>query len=163
MAAPSDHNISADPMFVRNPGPGLDGQTATADDDRGDLRLQLTSPAIDAGINAAVPVGTTTDLAGGPRFCDVATTADTGSGAPPVVDMGAYEVLSLVITGTQGNDTISASASADTLTITTNGSASSYPLSSQLRLRIDGLGGHDLITVDPSVFVPCTIYGGGWK
>jgi len=51
----------------------------------GDLRLQLTSPAIDAGNNAAVPPGVTTDLDGNPRFVDF-----TGRGNA-IVDMGAYE------------------------------------------------------------------------
>jgi hypothetical protein len=48
----------------------------------GNLRLQLTSPAIDAGNNAAVPSGVTTDLDGNPRIFGVA------------VDMGAYESMS---------------------------------------------------------------------
>jgi hypothetical protein len=64
------------------------------DDDWGDLRLQTSSPCIDAGDNVAVPVGITTDLAGGLRFVDVPATPDTGNpGDPPkaVVDMGAYE------------------------------------------------------------------------
>jgi hypothetical protein len=82
-------NIDADPLFVRDPDPG-DGDWTTPDDnDYGDLRLQSTSPAIDAGFNAAITI--TTDLAGNPRFVDLPTVSDTGSGAPPIVDMGAYE------------------------------------------------------------------------
>ena len=73
-------NIDADPRFVRNPDPG-----------DGDLSLLPSSPAIDAGDNGAVPPGVTTDLAGNPRFLDVATVPDTGAGTPPIVDMGAYE------------------------------------------------------------------------
>jgi uncharacterized repeat protein (TIGR01451 family) len=57
----------------------------------GNLRLQLTSPAIDAGNNAAVPAGVTTDLDGNPRFVDIPAVPDTGNGTPPIVDMGAYE------------------------------------------------------------------------
>ncbi len=49
------------------------------------------SPVIDAGNNAAVPAGVTVDLAGQPRFVDDPTTADTGVGAAPIVDLGAYE------------------------------------------------------------------------
>jgi predicted outer membrane repeat protein len=71
-------NMDADPLFVDAPG--------------GSLRLKLTSPAIDAGDNSAVPSGVTTDLGGNPRFVDIPTVADTGSGTPPIVDMGAYEV-----------------------------------------------------------------------
>jgi hypothetical protein len=90
---PGTGNINSDPLFVRNPSPGPDGIWGTADDDYGDLRLQLASPCIDAGNNAAVPAGVTTDLAGVPRFLDVPAKADTGLGTAPIVDMGAYETL----------------------------------------------------------------------
>lgn len=70
-------NINADPLFVDAAG--------------GDLRLQLTSPAIDAGNNAAMPSGVLTDLLGFPRLIDIASVPDTGNGTPPLVDMGAYE------------------------------------------------------------------------
>jgi hypothetical protein len=69
-------NIDADPLFV--------------DSANGDLHLDLTSPAIDAGNNLSVTV--TTDLDGNPRFSDIPTVPDTGNGTPPIVDMGAYEV-----------------------------------------------------------------------
>ncbi len=65
-------NIDADPLFVNA--------------DAGNLRLQENSPAIDAGLNSAVPAGVTTDLDGNPRFVDF-----TGRGTA-IVDMGAYEV-----------------------------------------------------------------------
>ena len=90
-------NIDADPLFV--------------DAAAGNLRLQLTSPAVDAGNNAAVPASVTTDLDGNPRFVDIPTVPDTGNGAPPIVDMGAYEVplnrapvftSTPVLTATQG-------------------------------------------------------------
>ena len=71
-------NIDADPIF--------------ADAANDNLRLQLTSPAIDAGNNAFVPLGVTADLDGSPRFADFPGVPDTGSGTPPIVDMGAYEV-----------------------------------------------------------------------
>ena len=80
-------NIDADPLFV--------------DAVAGDLRLQLTSPAIDAGDNTAVPLGITTDLGGHPRFVDVPTVPDTGTKEPgddrPLVDLGAYEAPPPVI------------------------------------------------------------------
>jgi len=69
-------NINADPCFI--------------DANAGDLRLKPNSPCIDAGNNAAVPSSITTDLSGLPRFID-SCRADTGSGTPPIVDMGAYE------------------------------------------------------------------------
>ena len=70
-------NIDADPRFVDAAG--------------GNLRLQFTSPAVDAGDNVAVPGGIATDLDGNPRFVDIPTVPDTGLGTPPIVDMGAYE------------------------------------------------------------------------
>jgi len=72
------HNINADPLFVDAAG--------------GDYRLSALSPCIDAGGNAAVPAGVVTDFGGNPRFVDDPYKADTGSGTPPIVDMGAYEV-----------------------------------------------------------------------
>jgi hypothetical protein len=72
-------NVNADPRFLRAAGPGADGTAGTADDDGGDLRLATGSPAINAGNNAGVPAGLTTDLAGGPRVVG------------GTVDMGAHE------------------------------------------------------------------------
>ena len=78
----SDFSILADPMFV--------------DPVNGDFRLAPSSPCIDLGSNAAVPLGVTTDLDGNPRFVDDLETPDCPQpggdcGSPPVVDMGAYE------------------------------------------------------------------------
>jgi parallel beta-helix repeat protein len=81
---PGTGNINADPQFVRNPSPGPDGKWGTADDDYGNLQLQITSPAIDVGSNVAVPYGITTDLAGNSRIVSTHS-------ATPIVDMGAYE------------------------------------------------------------------------
>ena len=92
-------NTGDAPLFVDADGP--DGAAGTADDD---LRLSAGSPCIDAGDNNAVPQdvadldgdGDTTepipwDLDGNLRFFDDVATTDTGSGTPPIVDMGAYE------------------------------------------------------------------------
>jgi hypothetical protein len=81
-------NIDADPAFVRNPGKGADNLWGTADDDYGDLRLQLISACVDSGNNAAVPVGITTDIAGDPRIFDFPGSNDPGA----IVDMGAFEL-----------------------------------------------------------------------
>lgn len=82
-------NIAVDPLFARNTNPGADGIWGTTDDDYGDLRLQFTSPCIDAGSNAAVASGETTDLDGNPRIFDF---PGVNNGAGVVVDMGAYEL-----------------------------------------------------------------------
>jgi hypothetical protein len=76
-------NINLNPQFVNSAG--------------GDLRLQLTSPAIDAGDNTAVPADIITDLLGLPRFVDIISMLDTGSGTPPIVDMGAYEAQAVIV------------------------------------------------------------------
>jgi hypothetical protein len=48
--------------------------------------------AIDSGDKLAPGlVGVTTDLAGSPRFRDIAAAANKGTGTVPHVDMGAYE------------------------------------------------------------------------
>ena len=95
---------SSNPQFLLDPAPGADGDWGTSDDDYGDLRPAETSPAVDAGDNGAVPADSAdldgdgniaeklpVDLGGGRRFANAAA-PDTGSGSPPVVDLGAYEV-----------------------------------------------------------------------
>jgi len=77
---------NANPQFVD--ADGADNIAGTLDDN---LRLQLTSPAIGAGNNSAVPASVTTDLDGNPRFLDYPAVPDTDNGTPPIVDMGAYE------------------------------------------------------------------------
>jgi predicted outer membrane repeat protein len=97
-------NVSADPLFVRDPDPGDGDWTTPGDNDYGDLRLQLTSPAIDAGDNTAVPSDTLDldadgdtveplpfDLGGDSRFFNMPGGPDTGVGPAPIVDRGAYE------------------------------------------------------------------------
>ena len=86
---PGTGNINVDPLFV--------------DSAVGNLRLQSTSPVIDAGNNAAVPSGIVTDLDNNPRFVDIFAIPNTGN---VTVDMGAYEaqwpfkiILPLVVRG----------------------------------------------------------------
>lgn len=78
--------IDIDPIVVDPLG--SDGIAGTSDDD---LRLSNVSPCIDAGSNSLIPAGIGTDLNGNDRVVDDPATPDTGSGTPPIVDMGAYE------------------------------------------------------------------------
>ena len=64
-------NIDTDPLFVDEPN--------------NDFHLQLTSPCIDAGDNAAVPVEVTTDFDGDPRL------GDGDEDGTETVDMGVDE------------------------------------------------------------------------
>ncbi len=70
-------NIDGDPLFVNAAG--------------GDFALTAASPAIDAGSNALLVSGATTDYAGLPRQADALFIPDTGAGPAPVVDIGAHE------------------------------------------------------------------------
>jgi len=67
-------NIHAEPRFLDPIG--ADGAKGTADDD---LRLSMSSPALDAGNNAALPPSAVGDLDGKSRIANAR------------VDMGAYE------------------------------------------------------------------------
>lgn len=71
--APGSGNIAVDPGFV----------------DAADRSLGRGSPCIDAGNNALAAAGL--DLAGHARRIDVPGFIDTGAGAAPIIDMGAYE------------------------------------------------------------------------
>ncbi len=83
-------NINANPLFVD--ANGGDNVFGTPDDN---LRLAANSPCIDAGNNAAVPAGVTTDLDGNNRFLDDPDAPDTGVGGCAIVDRGAYEYQQL--------------------------------------------------------------------
>ncbi len=74
-----DDNIDTDPMFVRGPDPGLDGNWDGVDDDLGDLHLACGSPCLDAGTNTTEPPLPLTDLDGNPRIINA------------IVDMGPFE------------------------------------------------------------------------
>lgn len=91
---PGIGNISSDPLCIDADGP--DDLAGTADDD---LRLLPGSPCIDAADNtvdtdaqsAGVQALPEADLDGHARFVDDPATADSGVGAPPIVDMGPHE------------------------------------------------------------------------
>ncbi len=84
-------NIDTNPLFVRSPDPGPDGNWDGVNDDYGDLHLQAYSPCIDAGDNDTLIQGIDTDRDGNPRRRNDPDVGDTGNGAAPIVDMSAYE------------------------------------------------------------------------
>ncbi len=72
------------------PGPGdIPSDPWLVDRNNGDYRLLPSSPCIDAADGDAAPA---IDLAANPRY-DYPLTANTGTGAPPYVDIGAYEYV----------------------------------------------------------------------
>jgi hypothetical protein len=92
-------NIDADPLFADFIGP--DGVIGSEDDD---LRLGAGSPGADAGDSGGLPADAADqdgdgdvaepiplDLDGAARRADDPAAPDRGAGAPPMVDMGAYE------------------------------------------------------------------------
>ena len=83
----------SDPLFVRIPAAGDGDWSTLGNNDYGDLSVQISSPTIDAGDNAAVPIGITTDIKGSGRFWDHLGTPDTGAGTAPLVDIGAHEFV----------------------------------------------------------------------
>jgi Secretion system C-terminal sorting domain len=76
---PGEGIIGLDPMFVDQP-PVLDSAHVL-----GDLHLVQGSPALDAGINSAVPSGITEDADFLPRMINATT------GQPGIIDIGPYE------------------------------------------------------------------------
>ncbi|HEX2970694.1 MAG TPA: right-handed parallel beta-helix repeat-containing protein, partial [Tepidisphaeraceae bacterium] len=125
--------LDTDPQFLRNPSPGPDGKWGTADDDYGDLRLRSTSPALNAGSNAALPSDLTTDLMGKLRLVG------------GTVDLGAceYQNDELILAGLTA-DSFHLRISGSTLEIFRNTQpdqsqpSQSISLSSLSRLRLQG-------------------------
>jgi len=74
--AAGTNNLNTDPLLT---DPGM-----------GDYSLSASSPAIDAGDNVSA-AAFALDLPGNTRAVDDPATADTGTGASPLVDMGAFE------------------------------------------------------------------------
>lgn len=89
-----DGNLAVDPLFLIAPDPGPDGEWATGDDLRGNLRLAPGSPCRDAGDNSLLSLDDALDLDGNARFIDDPSLPDSGVGGPPTVDLGAYEASS---------------------------------------------------------------------
>ena len=147
-------NIDADPWFLRSPSSGADSKWGTSDDDYGDLRVQLNSPAVDAGQNSAVPAGITTDLLGNPRFRDVTTVPDTGSGTTPLVDMGAYEGPNpRSVAFTRASQSLPESAATVSVTVQLP-AAFSYPVTVPFTLGGTAQLGNDYTAASTSITIP---------
>ena len=133
-------------------------QTLYAFPAEGNLRLQLTSPAIDAGDNTAVPSGITSDLEGNPRFVDIPSNPDTGRGTPPIVDMGAYEAHKYLYAAptAQGSGDCSTWANACTLQTALGTGASGQEIWVMEGLHIPGTTREDTFTLKSGV----ALYGG---
>ncbi len=82
------HNIDRNPDFIKNPDVLNDGTSALYQFT--DLRLDASSPCIDAGSNK-LSSDALLDFAGNNRRVDTAVIEDTGEGESPIIDMGAYE------------------------------------------------------------------------
>lgn len=92
-------NSGIDPLFVDSDG--LDGVVGNEDDD---LRLQLASDCIDAGVNNVLPDDIhdldddqvtaeflSLDASDNPRFAQISGSADSGCGLIALVDIGPFE------------------------------------------------------------------------
>jgi len=110
-------NVQGNPTFLREPTPGADGAFGSPDDDYGDLRLGDGSPAIDAGLLAALPLDWSDadgdsdtlellphDLAGAPRCADAPQSSNVGCGGAVPVDLGAYEAAGAVANPARPSD-----------------------------------------------------------
>ncbi len=92
-------NAAPLPLFVETPHARIAPSGEVVFAALGDLRLRSSSPAIDAGNNAADTNITTNgtqaipsmDINGYARFVDDPDTIDTGVGTPPIVDLGPHE------------------------------------------------------------------------
>lgn len=98
-------NTGLDPVFLDLDGP--DDVSGTEDDD---LRIDRTSPCVDAGDVTALPADgmdldadgdpfepLPLDFHGNPRRLDAPDVVDTGVGAAPIVDMGAAEFIDQLV------------------------------------------------------------------
>jgi hypothetical protein len=151
--APGVGNIASDPLFV--------------DANAGDYHLRATSPCIDAGNNAAVPVGVTTDFDGQPRFVnDPATTdcpyAPGTCGEAPIVDMGAYEFVPPAHPGDVNCDGLVNNGDIDPFVLALTdlaGYAAAYPNCQAINADCDGDGLVNNGDID--AFVALLTGGGG--
>lgn len=79
------------PLFLSAPDAGPDGRIGTSDDLMGNLQLAPGSPCIDAGDNGWLLESEVYDCARAERRSDDPAVIDSGAGASPQVDLGAFE------------------------------------------------------------------------
>lgn len=79
-------SFESNPLFVSAPSLSNNGVFVA-----GDLHLESGSTCLDAGDNAAIPAGVTTDLDGLSRRFDDRGAPNVGLGSPPHVDIGCFE------------------------------------------------------------------------
>ena len=142
--------LTADPQLVNFGG--------------GDFTLSTNSPCADAGNNAAVPVGTTTDLAGNARFADDSLAADSGSGSAPIVDMGAWEVPNTLYANfCAGDGTLATACPCGNSGATGRGCLNSDFFSPGALLSVSGAASPDTVVLTASdmlASVPCIFLQG---
>ncbi|MBL8877993.1 MAG: right-handed parallel beta-helix repeat-containing protein [Phycisphaerales bacterium] len=152
-------NFGADPRFVQPAGP--DGSPGTPDDD---LRVRFGSPLIDAGSNAEMPADIADldgdgdiaealprDLAEFARFRDEPSASDSGSGSPPLVDMGAFEFRPI---GDMNCDSVVNAFDIDPFVlalVTPEAYENEFPLCAIANGDIDGDGAVTNFDIDPFV------------
>jgi hypothetical protein len=90
---PSNLNVTYSIVPPSYPGTGNVFTAPTFDPSCGPhpYRLALGSAGVDAGNAGGFPAAVFSDLAGAPRFVDIPSVPDTGTGAGPAVDIGAFE------------------------------------------------------------------------
>ena len=88
---PAHGNITANPQFVRTARARPRQLWGTADDDYGDLSLQRTSPAIDAGQNRRCQPASRPIFPAARASLMLPPLPTPAAARAPIVDMGAYE------------------------------------------------------------------------
>ncbi len=102
-------------------------------------------------------------------FNDIESSSGSGPGFDEVTGLGTPNVPSFVndlanvdsVLGGTGNDTMSASVSGSTLTVTTNGSPTNFTVYSGTSIFINGEAGNDSISVPSTVTLPTVMFGAG--
>jgi len=142
-------NLDLNPKFVTNASPGADSEWGTSDDNYGNLRLQITSPAINAGSSSAIKPIATNDLADGLRISGLSV--DLGAFENQPTPFALRESDLLTITGSTDSDIITLTKNGDWLTATRNGKSLRFHDGLLNAIKIFGGAGSDNITIGTGV------------